>query len=77
KLPRFAKRSKKLVAPLGPAGWTASYQWLRNGKAIKQATKRAFKVKKADRGKAIRVKVTLKRYGYTTTVLTSQRVEAR
>ena len=35
------------------------FQWLRNGKKIKKATKRTYKIAKADRGKKISCKVTL------------------
>jgi hypothetical protein len=51
------------------AGWTSgvsySYQWYRAGKAIKNATKATYKVKAADRGKTIKVKVTAKKAGWT------------
>ena len=38
-----------------------SYQWYKNGKAIKKATKSDYTVAKADRGAKISVKVTAKR----------------
>ncbi|TBN57836.1 hypothetical protein EYE40_10790 [Glaciihabitans arcticus] len=43
------------------ASWEAdsySFQWLRNGKAIKGATKTSYTVSAADKGKAIKLKVT-------------------
>lgn len=50
--------------------WTTgtkfSYRWYRNGKAIKGATKSSYKLKKADAGKRIKVKVTGKNPGYAT-----------
>jgi len=53
---------------------TMSYQWKRNGAAIKGATGRTYKLTSADRGKKISVTVTAKRYGYTTgTVNTSSK----
>ncbi len=53
---------------------TMSYQWKRNGAAIKGATGRTYKLTSGDRGKRISVTVTAKRYGYTTgTVNTSSR----
>jgi hypothetical protein len=63
-----AKVGKTLKAKAG--AWTSgtklSYQWLRNGKAIKKATKASYKLVKADKGKKITVKVTGKKSGYTT-----------
>ncbi|WP_091187240.1 fibronectin type III domain-containing protein [Microlunatus flavus] len=49
-----------------------SYQWKRNGKAIKGATKTKYKLGKADKGKKITITVTAKRYGYTTGSTTSK-----
>ncbi len=48
-----------------------SYQWKRNGKAIKGATKVKYKLAKADKGKKLSVTATAKRYGYTTGSVTS------
>ncbi|MGI3780439.1 MAG: hypothetical protein ACRYG2_06635, partial [Janthinobacterium lividum] len=48
-----------------------SYQWKRNGKAVKGATGRTYKLAKADRGKKLSVTATAKRYGYTTGSTTS------
>lgn len=45
-----------------------SYQWLRNGKAIKgsSAKKSSYKLRSADKGKRIQVKVTAKKTGFKT-----------
>lgn len=48
-----------------------SYQWKRNGSAIKGATKRTYKLGSADRGKKLSVTATARRYGYTTGSTTS------
>ncbi|KRB76887.1 hypothetical protein ASE01_08950 [Nocardioides sp. Root190] len=48
------------------AGLTVKYQWLRNGKAIKGATKASYKLVRADRSRSVSVKVTVSRTGYTT-----------
>ena len=48
-----------------------SYQWKRNGSAIKGATKRTYKLVSADRGKKVSVTVTARRYGYTTGSVTT------
>ncbi|WP_281974239.1 DUF7619 domain-containing protein [Microbacterium terricola] len=53
------------------AGTTFTYSWLRNGSAIKGATKATYKLGSADRGKQISVKVTGKKSGYTTVSATS------
>jgi hypothetical protein len=49
-----------------------SYQWKRDGQAIKGATGTRYKLGKADRGKRITITVTAKRYGYTTGSTTSK-----
>ncbi len=68
-----AKVGKKLAAKVGT--WsprpTVKYQWLRNGKVIKGATHATYKLKKADKGKRITVRVTGSRAGYVTVVKTS------
>jgi len=70
------KVGSTLRASAAPAGWTATYQWLRSGKAIKGATKVTHKVVAADVAKKLSVKVTLKRAGYTSTVKTSAATKA-
>jgi hypothetical protein len=47
------------------------YQWYANGKAIKGATKAAYKLKKAQKGKRITVKITATKSGYNTVTKTS------
>ncbi|RII42952.1 hypothetical protein DWB68_03990 [Galactobacter valiniphilus] len=68
-----AKVAKKVTARA--TGWASgtrlSYQWLRNGKSIKGATKASYTLTRADKGKKISVKVTGKRAGYTTVARTS------
>lgn len=65
---------KTLTAATG--GWTSkvkfSYRWLRNGKPISGATQKKYKLKSADAGKKITVRVTGKRSGYATVTLTSK-----
>jgi hypothetical protein len=61
KKPRKVKVGAKLSVPAKIAGFkSASYQWLRNGKRIKGATKRVYKIRRADRGKKIACRLTLK-----------------
>ncbi|MBK7821191.1 MAG: CHAP domain-containing protein [Tessaracoccus sp.] len=69
KISGTAKVGKKLTVKAGvwkPVTVKLSYRWLRNGKAVKGATKSTYKLKKADKGKKITVKVTGKKSGYTT-----------
>ncbi len=48
-----------------------SYQWLRNGKPIKGATKASYKLQRADAGKKISVRVTGSKPGYKNKSVTS------
>jgi len=71
------KVGKKLKATLSkPAvkGQKYTYQWLRNGKAIKgnAAKKATYKLVKADKGKKISVKVSSKASGWTSVSKTSK-----
>ncbi|MDF1487708.1 hypothetical protein [Tessaracoccus caeni] len=69
-----AKVGKTLTASPGswkPSGATFGYQWLRDGKAIKGATKSTYKLGSADAGRSISVKVTGKKAGYSSVSKTS------
>ena len=65
------KVKKTLKASIG--GWSpvtptsVKYQWYRSGKKIKKATKATYKLTKSDRGKSVKVKVTVSAVGYYTT----------
>ncbi|MFT3942420.1 MAG: leucine-rich repeat domain-containing protein [Ancrocorticia sp.] len=69
-----ARVGEKLRAT--PGTWTSgtkfTYQWLADGKAIKNATKSSYTVKAADAGKQINVKVTGTKSGYKTLAKTSK-----
>jgi BNR/Asp-box repeat. len=54
-----------------PTVSVVNYQWLRNGKAIASATTATYKLKKADKGKKVSVKVTVASPGYQNAVATS------
>lgn len=73
KITGTAQAGKTLKAK--PGAWTSgtkfSYQWLRNGTKIANATKSSYQVKAKDRGKKISVKVTGKKSGYATASKTS------
>ncbi|UYK41178.1 hypothetical protein [Microbacterium terricola] len=66
---------RKLTATAGawrPASVTLTYRWYRDNSAIKGATKPAYLLTAADRGKTIKVKVTASKTGYTTVAKVSQ-----
>jgi hypothetical protein len=68
------KVGKVLTAKAGastPRTVKVTYQWLRNGKAIKKAKKSKYKLARADKGKKISVRVTRTAPGYRKSVLTS------
>ncbi|EMQ99121.1 hypothetical protein [Paeniglutamicibacter gangotriensis] len=54
-----------------PQATSYSYQWYRDGKAIKGATKKAYKLRAADEGSDMTVKVAAKRAHYSSTSRTS------
>jgi len=51
------------------------YQWLRDGKKIKGATKKTYTVKKGDLGKKLSVKVTASLKGFSSSSATSKKVK--
>jgi hypothetical protein len=55
----------KATVKVGP-GATLKYTWLRNGKAIKGATKSSYKLTTSDLGKKITLTTSAERTGYTT-----------
>ena len=68
---KVGKKIKAVVGTVTPSGVTVKYQWLRNGKKIKGATKATYKLLAADKGKKVSVKVTYSKAGYSTVVKTS------
>ena len=54
-----------------PKADRVSYQWLRNGSKISGAKSSTYKLKSADKGKKISVKVTAKKKYYATVAKTS------
>lgn len=53
------------------SGVALTRQWLRNGSPISRATGETYKLKSADKGKRISVRITATALGYTTVVATS------
>ncbi|MGN0065988.1 MAG: beta-propeller fold lactonase family protein [Nocardioides sp.] len=74
-----AKVGKKLTATKGTwnTAVTVNYQWLRNGKAIKGATKATYKATKKDRTKKISVRVTASKAGWKGATATSKAVKIK
>jgi hypothetical protein len=56
-VPRRLRVGAQLKAPAIPGATKLKYQWLRNGKKIKRASKRTYRVKKADRGKKLSCRI--------------------
>ncbi len=66
---------KTLTASPGswsPDGLTVKYQWLRDDKAVQGATARRYRLKKANKGHRVSVRVTVSIAGYTTASKTSK-----
>ncbi|MFV0432558.1 MAG: hypothetical protein ACK5LO_01040 [Leucobacter sp.] len=64
-------KTLKLSRGSWTSGTSFTYRWYRSGKAISGATQTSYKLKSADAGKKITVKVTGKKSGYTTASRTS------
>jgi hypothetical protein len=65
-------KTLKVSAGKWVSGTKLTYKWYANGKAIKGATKAKLKLKKAQQGKKITVKVTAKKKGYVTVTVKSK-----
>jgi hypothetical protein len=79
KIKGTAKVGRKLTATKAgwkPGGLRYSYQWLSNGKSIKNAKHAAYTITKGYAGKKLSVKVTAKKSGYKTTSKTSATTKA-
>ena len=68
---KVGKKLKVKAGPWGPGEVKLSYQWLRNGKVIKRATGRSYRLTKKDKGKRIQVRVTGKKGDFATAKVTS------
>jgi bacillolysin len=69
------KKLKAKVAGWSPGDVTYTYQWLRNGKAIKKAKGKKYKLTKKDKGKKLQVVVTASKPGYTSATVTSKKTK--
>jgi hypothetical protein len=78
KITGTAKVGKKLTVKVGawsPKATKFTYKWYRDGKVIKKATKKTYKLKKADKGHKITVKVTATKSKYVKTTKTSKKTK--
>ncbi len=69
------KKLKAKVVGWKPAGLSLRYRWLANGKTIKKAKARTYRVRGADRGKKLQVRVTATKAGYLSTTKTSSKTK--
>ncbi len=83
-IPKKLKVGTSLAAPKTVKGFVkVAYQWQRNKKNIKKATKRTYKLSIKDRGKAIRCRITLtdaagkKHVVYSKTLKVSKKLRRR
>jgi len=73
--PKVGKKLTAKPGSWGPGEVKLSYQWLRNGKAIKGATGKKYKLTKKDKGKKLQVRVTGKKPGFATEKVTSAKTK--
>lgn len=66
---KVGKRLRVTQGTLNPTTVERKIQWLANGKKIKKATKRRFRVTNKQRGKKITVRITISAPGYATLVV--------
>ncbi len=74
---RPAMTKRKLRRGFKPPATRVRYQWLRNGHPIKHAIKASYRVKKADRHRRLRVRITGIRAGSTRTTVASRAVRVK
>ena len=65
---KVGKTLKVVAGHTSPTGVKVTFAWLRDGKAIKKATKATYKLTKPDKGKRISVRVTYRLAGASTVV---------
>lgn len=71
---QVSKTLKASAGSFSPKPNSYSYQWLRNSKSIKNATKSSYKLTSSDAGSKISVKVTAKKKNYSNRSSTSAKV---
>ncbi|WP_435768532.1 M4 family metallopeptidase [Nocardioides sp. SYSU DS0651] len=71
--PRVGKRLAAARGSWSPSGVTFRYRWLRDGRSIRGATGRSYRITRSDRGHRLQVKVVGSKPGYATVVRSSSR----
>ena len=61
----------------GPAPVKVTYQWLRDGKVVRGAKSAGYRVKRADRGHRLAVRVVVTKPGYVPATKVSRAVRVR
>lgn len=69
--PAAGRRLTAVSTGWQPSGVRLTYRWLRDGKAIRHATGKSYRLQKADRGHGVSVRVTGFKSGYRSATLTS------
>lgn len=74
---KVGKKLKATTASFSTSSVKTKYQWLRNGKAIKKATKSTYKLTKSDRKKKVSLKVTFSKSGHSTVTQKTKSLKVR
>ncbi|WP_235735042.1 hypothetical protein [Nocardioides alcanivorans] len=74
---KVALGPKKILKRAAAPDAKITYQWLRNGKALKKSTKKAHQIKKADRKKRLKARITITRPGHHPLVITTKAVKIK
>lgn len=74
---KAGKRLRATVTGYSPTPTRVTYQWLRNNRPVRNATRPTYKVKRADKGSKMRVRVTVIRTRLPKSVVTSKPVKVR
>jgi len=75
--PRAGKRLRTTTGSWRTKPRSYAYHWYRGAKAIKHATKKTYRLVKADRGRRLTVRVTAKRPGYQATTVRSKALKIK
>ncbi len=73
--PRVGAKLTAAAGKWGPGTVKLTYRWLRNGKPIRGATKKSYRLTEQDRGTRISVKVTGSKSGFRKVVKVSKKTE--
>ena len=74
---RVGQTLRSTAGTVSPAATKVTYQWLRNGRAIRGATRATYRLVAGDRGRKVSLKVSYVRTGYTTLARTTKVLTVR